>query len=459
MKRLSALILLWVGVACIQDLFAQGLATQPRRISKAIQKDRPVAAASPDLFWSHSYEEALALAKSRRGVILIRLAPPACQTCTVLTDKVLRKRSLLDSLTHYCTAGVYLPASDSNWIRLQSQGSEDEPMASFVYIDGEGKCLERCDSISPRERDYLSAMESAMEKKEEMRRVRLLESERFLGNQDEAVLEEIIWGKGKEGQPIDSLLDIYVNQMPEDSVGSLRILRFLALQAPLLNSNANQLLRTDPNLFKQVWMGLTVSQRAQVNNRVITKTWQKAIADGSMEEAQLAATFAANTNKSTVAKLRAFQGIMIEFYYGVGDTSQFLNLASSYYDTFLMSLNMDSLKDQDYINRRTPDLSASRFVAGQLRKAAMRVYLVALPGTDSALLNKAKRWADRAILLEPTPEAMDTKARLSYKVGDKENAIAQEEKAITLQKEKEGYTTGLENVLSRMKEGLTVIDP
>ena len=457
MKRLLLFTLLGAGMACTQYVFAQG--TGAPHSPKPPAKSKPVTPVSPpDAFWSESYATALASAKAGRGLVLVRLAPPSCETCTVLTDKVLRKKSVLDSLKRHCTAGVYLSPLDSNWIRLQEQGNEDELMASFMYVDGDGKCLLRYDSAAPKERDYLELMEKAIDRKEALRHVRLLESERFLGNQDEAVLQEIIEGKGKEDQSIDSLLDIYVNELPVDSIGSLRVLRFLAMQAPLLNSNANQLLRQDPTLFNQVWLGLTVAQRIQVNNRVITKTWQKAIADVNMEEAQLAATFAANTNKSIVAKLRAFQGIMIEFYYGVGDTSKFLSLAGTYYDRFLMSLSVDSLRDQDYINQRSTDLSASRFVAAQLRKAALRVYHVALPSSDSTILNQAQTWADQAILLYPTPEAMDTRARLSYRMGDKEKAIAQEKKAVSLQKEREGYTLGLEKVLSRMKEGLATID-
>jgi hypothetical protein len=422
-------------------------AARPKRPSTAVK--------TPDPFWIGSYARALESAKASGGLVLVRLAPSSCTTCTVSSDKVINRKGLLDSLKKVCVAGVYLSPQDSDWAWFQGQrtgerrtmdpetgereagtqdatesgtaqqgngtgqqstgtqsfGEDDETApAAFLYVDGDGTCLLRCDSAAPGETAYLEGMESALEHRDGMRRVKVLAAGRVMGDSDESNLEEIILEQAWAHQPVDSLLDVYINNLSVDSTGSLRVLRFLMLRAPLLNSNANQLLRQDPALFNEAWQGLSMEERFGVNNRVIAKTWQKAVKDRNQEEAQLAATFAANTNRDPDARLRAFQGVMLEFYYGAGDTTRFLNLAGTYYDRFLMHFNADSLRRADSLFHRGPATSVSRFLATQLLKAAQRVSGIT---ADPSLIAMAHTWAVKAMALYPSPSARETEMVIS----------------------------------------------
>jgi hypothetical protein len=348
-------------------------------------------AAAPDPFWAPSLEAALQKAQASGDMVFVRHSPD---------DKVLHAKAVLDSLKQFCAAGVYL-------------GPGDTGTALFSFVMSDGTPLYRYKgSALPTASTYLEGLRQALDRKWGMEHLRILQAERLLGDKDEDKLRDIILERTKEGLPADSLLEEYVLALPQDSLASFYTLRFLALEAPILNTGANQTLRQDPELFKQVWLSLAMEDRIRINNEVITKTWKNAVADTSQEEAQLAATFAANTNQSATAKVRAFQGVMLEYYFGVADTGKFIDLAGTYYDRFLMHLNVDSLRQQDSIFHRKDDLSVARFVSAQLTKGAGRVCDMT---TIRALLNLSSDWVDRAIALYPSKEALDTKARIQAK--------------------------------------------
>jgi hypothetical protein len=464
MRKTRILIALGAGLcwslAGVQHLSAQSTpertiqSTPPRATQSTSQgathaarpKKPSASPKAPDAFWAGSYAKALESANAAGRLVLVCLAPPSCPSCTVSSDKVLNRKGFLDSLKKECAAGIYLSSRDSDWVRLQGaatgeqitgdraaqgqtaqgqatqgQAIDDQGVASFLYIDGDGTCLLRYESAAPGETAYLDGLTESLDRKAEMARVKILEPGRVLGDSDEANLEEIILEKAWAHQPVDSLLETYVSNLPVDSMTSIRVLRFLILQAPVLNSNANQLIRQDPDLFNQVWKGLSRVEQYKINNRVITKTWQMAIRDRDLDAAQLAASFAANTNRDPDARLRAFQGVLIEYHYGVGDTTQFLNLAGTYYDRFLMHFNADSLRRQDSLFHREGAISVSRFLAAQLQKAAERVSLVS---SDPGMLTMAHSWAVRSVALCPTGESKTLESALSQRLADKGKTAA-----------------------------------
>ena len=352
-------------------------------------------------FWVSTYQEALAKATEVRGLVFVRQGTADCTTCSVGGDKILKEKGVLDSLRLYCAAGVYLAPSDTDASVLHR--------AAFGFVTEDGTPVFRFEGRgAPTRTAYLDGLREAADRRTGMQPLRLLEAERLLGDKDENNLEAIIAERNREGLPADSLLEIYVEGLSEDSLGSPRVVRFLALQAPILNSEANQLLRQDAALFNAVWQGLTIKERIRINNDVISKTRAQAVANGDQEEVLLAATFAANTNTGPTAKVRAFQGVMLDFYYGMADTDKFLNLASTYYDRFLMPFAADSLRRQDSLNHREEDLSVSRFVGMQLESGASKVLLLT---SDNVLLRQAGAWADKAVALYPSREALDTQTR------------------------------------------------
>ena len=339
-------------------------------------------AATAQKFWAPTQQEALAKADSAKGMIFICATQPG--------------KPAMDSVKRYCAAGVRQKMGDT----------------TFAFKNGDETAL-YAHSGPTTDDQIIAGLLIAQDRNIAIRQRKLFESERILGDTDENKLEYIIAERTKEHLQTDSLLEVYVNNLPEDSATSRQTLRFLALQAPILNSLANQLLRQDPQKFTEVWNSLSIADRVRINNEVIEKTVQKAAIDTNEDEATLAATFAAGTNQSPIAKVRAFQGIKLEYFYNTGDTLRFLELAGTYYDRFLMHLDADSLKTEDSLHHRPEAFSVARFVGEQLNKGAERVEEMS---KDPRNWRQALTWADEAVAMYPSDKAKETQNRLRAKL-------------------------------------------
>lgn len=403
---------------CPEVSFAQ---TQPAKTSSATKpgtSGKPGAgaklhtAAKPAVpthpFWATSLLQAQDWTTHAKGVVLVRWVFQGSPDSSKTSDKILKSAILVDSLKRYAAGGVFIPINDSIAAPLRA---EDEDGA-FLFINDVGTVLYRFDGLNPTAKDYLNGLHQALDMKKAADDLKFLEWGRMMGNQNQDTLEAIIGLRNKLDMPSDSLLDIYIYNQPVDSGKSLRVLTFLAQQAPVLNGYANELLRQDPTLFKLVWDGMPMSERIGINNRVIEKTWKKAVADDDPELAKLAATYAGSTNRSPSAQVRAFQGIMMEFYFGMKDTAKFLEIAGTYYDRFLMPINADSLKTEDSLHQRVGALSVCRFVGSQLSKGAYRAGMLS---SDPAILKQANAWAHRAAELYNTPQTREVASLLETK--------------------------------------------
>jgi hypothetical protein len=374
--------------------------TKPHTVAK------PAAPTHP--FWATNLQQAQDWTTQTKGVVLVRWVFPGSPDSTKTSDRVLKNPILIDSLKRFVAGGVFLPFNDSSTAALR----QDDEDGAFAFINDVGTVLYQFEGFNPTAKDYLAGLGQARDMKKAADDLKFLEWGRMMGNQNQDTLEAIIGLRNKLDMPTDSLLDIYIYNMPVDSGKSLRVLTFLAQQAPVLNGYANELLRQDPTLFKLVWDGMPMSERIGINNRVIEKTWKKAVADDDPELAKLAATYAGSTNRSPSAQVRAFQGIMMEFYFGMQDTAKFLEIAGTYYDRFLMPIDADSLKTEDSLHQRVGALSVSRFVGSQLCKGASRVNALT---TDPILIKQANAWAQRAAALYNTPRTREVAALLQSK--------------------------------------------
>lgn len=382
---------------------------KPQTGTKTHTASKPKAAIKPaHPFWATTILQAQDWTTQAKGVVLVRWVFPGSPDSTRATDKILKSPILIDSLKRYAAGGVFVQTNDTSATQLH----DDEEESAFLYINDVGTVLYRFDGLNPSAKDYLTGMRQALAMKKAADDLKFLEWGRMMGNQNQDTLETIIGLRNRLDMPTDSLLDIYIYNLPVDSGKSLRVLHFLAEQAPVLNGYANELLRQNPTLFKLVWEGMPMPERIGINNRVIEKTWKKAIVDQDPELAKLAATYAGSTNRSPAAQVRAFQGIMMEYYYGMQDTGKFLEIAGTYYDRFLMPINADSLKMEDSAHQRVGALSVCRFVGSQLSKGAYRVSLLS---TDPALLKQANAWAQRAAELYNTPQTREVAALLQTK--------------------------------------------
>lgn len=223
-------------------------------------------------------------------------------------------------------------------------------------------------------------------------------------------------------------------------------------------------------------MGLP--ERIQITNSIIYKSLNKAIAEKKETMARLAATFAGGTHSTREAGRKSYSANMLRFYEQTGDTANYLTNALTYYNTYLMTVNIDSVKRTDSINRSKAFAAAptqTQIVEGtKTRETKMVRYA---PSTQAytnelnhgarsfykmtnqpQLLAIATEWIKRGLDFYESPEALDTYARLLYKTGSQTMAIDALSKAVELEKQRGSPAKDYEVLLDKMKRKEAVND-
>ena len=215
---------------------------------------------------------------------------------------------------------------------------------------------------------------------------------------------------------------------------------------------------------------MPLAQRVNINNRIIHKSMKKAIEERNESFAYRVAAFARNTNdNNTQAGIKAYDMNMLNYYRETNDTMNYVARAIHYFDNYFMTVNPDSIKRKDSL-RLSPQLLtgagnamitkkmisyapiAQNFTR-ELNNGAWSFYTMT---RDSLHLKKALQWAKRANEFFDSPEAMDTYARLLYRIGSFQEAIDWETKAIG-QRKKQGFNTiEYEAILENMKKKVRI---
>ncbi|MEJ7768108.1 MAG: hypothetical protein WKF89_09870, partial [Chitinophagaceae bacterium] len=203
-----------------------------------------------------------------------------------------------------------------------------------------------------------------------------------------------------------------------------------------------------------------------------------AISTRDLNAAYRVATFAGSTHYDITSAQKAYDKNMLDFYREINDTVQYLADATRYYDTYYMTIPVDSIKQVDSIKsrqlstvpkgdaipgstnssatRRSIIFSASsQIYTNQLSAAAKSFYQFS---KDFVHLKKALEWAKRACEFYDTPDAMDIYARILFRLGNEEEAIAWEGKAIETGKKRGIHSREREEVLNKMKNRDKLID-
>ena len=155
--------------------------------------------------------------------------------------------------------------------------------------------------------------------------------------------------------------------------------------------------------------------------------------------------------------------------------------ASRYYETFFMTINVDSITKIDSVKKAnmfkvplTPPPSGASASGGMIMQTQAVSFTPAAAYYENSLndgawtiytytksplyLSKALQWAKRAIEFMETPQAIDTYARILYKTNNRNAAIEWELKAIEMNKARKLSTSEYEKVLAAMKNGADKID-
>ena len=291
-------------------------------------------------------------------------------------------------------------------------------------------------------------------------------------------MEVLLAKKRSLNLPTDELLEEYVALLPADSLQSIRTLHFIANMAPLVGSKAGHALRQNQMLFNQAWYKMDNNTRVSINNRIIFRSMENAIKNKNEQYAKAVASFAQGTHTANpLGGMKAYDKNMLRYYDETGDSNTFFKKAIAYYERYYMTINADSIKRMDSVNRQrlfatakkdtlqtgtsmrvsasVPFSPTTQFYANELQAGASYFYKKT---SNSYLLSVATEWSAKALTFYESPEILDTYARLLYKQGEKDKAIAIEMNAIKLKQQRGFPVKELETILEKMKKGSVTID-
>lgn len=404
-------------------------------------------------------------------MIFLMMDAAECEQCNIVADMSLQNEELkryIGSKFIALRIGINHPERAA---LKQTYNIGDGNMV--LFLDEQGTLIHRFNQSSSKSSDYIREGEIAYNQKEDGATIRSLEQAALAGQLNTANLYKLTEARNRLGFPIDSLLDVYVMRLPVDSLKKPPVLQRIAQMSPILQSKADITLKRDINLFQEAWYKLPPEERVEINRRIINKTLNKAIRERNEELAMHLANFAEGTCSDRQEGLKARNYNLMEYYWGTGDKALFLQTAGRYYENYYMTLSADSIRKIDSLNlfamikRHSGRMkgearmnfsftSSGQFYCRELNKGAWRVYTL----TDQREhLEKALRWAAHANTFFEHPEAIDTQARLLYKLKkDRDQAVRLEEKAIALLKEQGISSQTYEDVLQKMKKAADKID-
>ena len=426
-------------------------------------------------FETLSFEEALEKASLEGKYVMVVLDSWECQQCDDVADKAFADKKLGEALNEKYIC-IRLKREQDEWARMAQQFQVPNGMASLFFASN-GVLLHRYNGTASMGKKYNDEARLAVEKEIEIININSLTTAWEQDKKDFGLLQALLLKRKDLWMSTDSLLDTYVRLLTADSVHSLTQLQFIAGLAPVLGSKADSVLRAEPDLFNQAWYRLDLPSRVRINNSIIFKTRNKAVASRDEKLARRVASFAASTNNNPVARQKSYELNMMEYYKGIRDTSVYLQHAKNYYNRFAMSISVDSILKKDsiqkqlllekakgdtiragdkYTVKKTVQFSPSaQFYMHELNKAAWSFYTMT---KDPTLINTALAWAERANVFYKSPQSLDTYARLLYLSGRKEHAIAVQTEAIALQSKLGFPTKAFDEILVSMKAGNKKID-
>jgi hypothetical protein len=425
-------------------------------------------------------QNAIQKAASSGKIVFAQFVSDKCDQCNMVADKSFEDAELAKVIGEKCVA-IKSEVSNADRQDFINRFNPTQSIGTF-FISPDGELIHRYTSTTTRAAEYVAQIDKAYNKITEGKvTLRELNEEWNNNPKDVAAMEANLNKRTNLGLPTDSLLEIYIKRLPEDSLTSVRVLNFIAQQAPSIFSKAHIILHKDRDLFLQAWYAMPLPTRININNRITYKSMQKAIAEKSRSMASSVAGFTAGTyNTDPVQGPKAYDKQMLDYYVGIKDTSAYLKQAELYFDKYYMTVPVDKIKEQDSLRIKQMLAKApadtikdtgnpakftirkgvsfapqTQFFTSELNRGAWLLYTSA---SNENYLKKALAWAKRSLDFYESPEAMDTYARILYKTGNSPEAIKWQKRAIEIYKERKFPAKEFEQILAKMERGEKQLD-
>lgn len=428
-------------------------------------------------FQTLSLNDALQKAKTESKFVFLQFEAADCNQCNDVAAKGFENKELAAKMEQsFVCLKIDAAHTDRTKIAL-AYNLNPEKSFGTLFLDGDGVLLHSFLKTTTFYKDYLAQIETAFNKAGEVLAISGLEKEYKNGNRSFGFLQLLLQKRRAVHLSTDALLDEYIDALPADSLKSIYTLAFVAQMAPMLDSKADKALRTNQALFNQAWYSMSLSLRISINNNIIYKGMEKAIREKDAKFALHTASFAQATNTNAASGAKAYDMNMLHYYDESKDTTAYFRKSIAYYERYFLSVSPDSIKRTDSVNMKRLLATAKKDTVkkGDTIRMSARIayapvtqrfsselnngaYAFYLRTANPYLLSIATEWVKKALEFYESPQALDTYAKLLYKDGQKSEAIAQMEKAITVQKKRGFPAKAYDGTLAKMKANAKLSD-
>jgi hypothetical protein len=427
-------------------------------------------------FRNISVPEAFTLAREEDKIVFVYLVSEECTQCNEVATQGFEDAAYGRAVNNSAIPLWVTPGSKS-FSDLDSMFHMG-PGFGQLFIHSNGSLLYRYAGSSSAMFMNMRHLENALGKKANPDTEFMeLQKEYNAGKREFDQLYKLAAKKNAFDMAHDQITDEMVDLAPKDSARSVTFIKFVAEQAPLVDSKASRYIRKDYRVFNEAWYLMPLQKRAQINRVLIAKSKAKAIREKDLRYAEQVAEYTAGTYSDARDARRNYERTLVDYYRGVKDTANYLLASVKYYDNYLMTISVDSMKKVDAdrqaklmggssmdkaitqngaVRQEMVNFApATQYYTGELNTAAWTVYIMT---RDPYYNSKALEWAKRANEFYEQPASLDTYARLLYRTGNKADAIFIEEKLIEFSRERRAPTREYEEVLAKMKTGGASID-
>jgi tetratricopeptide (TPR) repeat protein len=299
------------------------------------------------------------------------------------------------------------------------------------------------------------------------------------GNRDLKFLKEYLLKYDELDLPVDQKpLKTYVDLLPISALDDYQTILFIMERGPVISDKPYKIARANTKLIDSIYKALPYDRRVKMNNRIISSSMVEAKNKRDENIAVQTANFAASTwNNNWQAANGVRHARLMDYYRSVNDTVKYLANAFGYYQDYYQRLR-DSIYQPEPLDvqpiRHIPE--PARLKTGSATKGVGYTVTYSRPGplvgkvdpkmaqrnkalqfattlnngaysfytmrsANPAHLSRAVTWVKRSIELFPdVPGFYDTLSHLYYQQKKYDDAIAAQQKGITILRELAGKT-------------------
>lgn len=381
-----------------------------------------------------SFSEALAKAKNDNKIVFINIEG-SCIPCNAVANTALSGNGINEFFKKFVCIKVKPDTKDYKNIISEYYIPRNLPLSFFLFVGAKGNYLASLQNSSALNRNiYFNLAKDAIANVENPP-LKLYTDSLLNGNITKELMKQYIIKLNERNLYISDLVETYASGLTVKELEDENELKFLITTASVINSRSFKLTRLNNELFQKVFGTIPVEERIKINRKIIATSKEKAIKEKNVSYMYQVAQFLRGTYVNNPKQAQKESNIlMMDYYHGVKDSVQYYLTAKQYYNSYIKSLDIDSLCKAELgeLNQIKNGLTSKNGIlfpiGGQINKMAWQLYEIS---SDEEHLGLALKLSKRTLAYN-LPHFIDTYAHILYKLGGKKDAIEWQQKAVDL---------------------------